>query len=92
MFHSEYVIPMRLFVVLEVLEVQDVPLSDDVSIVPELPITTNVSSPYAMLCRRSVVPEVLDVHDDPLSEDVKIVPDSPTDTKVLFPNVTPFNA
>ena len=81
--YSLYVIPLRRFDVPEVLEVQPVP-SEEVRIVPELPIAIKVLFLKVTFPRRFEVPEVLEVHVVP-SEEVRMVPDAPTTTKVLFP-------
>ena len=59
--HRE-VTSFRKYVVPEVLEVQVVPLSDEVRMIPEAPTVTKVLFAYLTPFRVSVVPEVLEVH------------------------------
>ena len=72
----------------EVLVVQEAP-SEDVNMVPPLPVTTKVLFPNPTDQRRVEDPEVLVAQVTP-SEDVNMAPTSPTATKVLFPKVTPL--
>ena len=67
----------RSFVVPEVLEVQDVALSDEVRIVPLSPTARKVLFTCLTAHRIFDVPEVLDVQMVP-SMDVSMVPESPT--------------
>ena len=69
----------------EVLEVQEVPLSEEVKINPSQPTTTNVLFPYVTPYRYSEVPEDLLSQEVPLSEEVTIFPFQPTDIKSPFP-------
>ena len=61
--------PANKLVVPEVLEVQVVPLSDEVRMVPSAPTATKVLFPKATPLRELVVPEVLEVQEDPLSDE-----------------------
>ena len=56
-----YVTPLRRFDVPEVLEVQEVPLSDEVRMVPDQPTVIKVLFPYVIPLRTFDVPEVLEV-------------------------------
>ena len=66
--------PLRLTDVPEVLEVQEVPLSEEVRIVPESPTAMKILFPKVIPSRSSEEPEVLEVHMIPSAE-VKMVPD-----------------
>ena len=79
------VTPLRSFEVPEVLEVHEVPLSEEVRIVPEPPTTMKILFPKEIPARSSEEPEVLEVHEVPLFEEVRIVPEPPTAMKELFP-------
>ena len=70
---------LRLVETPEVLEVHEVPLSDEVRLVPDAPTTTNVLFPQVIPLRLFVVPEVLEVHVVPV-EELRIVPEEPTIT------------
>ena len=72
------VIPVSLFDVPEVLEVQDVP-SDEVRMVPEEPTVTKVLFAQVTPLSCCDVPEVLEIHEVAV-EEVRIVPELPTIT------------